>query len=86
MYSAKNMATVEEEIPQVNYIFKQLLLVHQEYHSLLDKEEEPTDKEWFEVVDQSVFTFKHQVSNWLWDAEMERANENLMRRVANHAT
>ena len=32
MYSAKNMVTVEEEIAQFDYIFKQLLLVHQEYH------------------------------------------------------
>ena len=29
MYSAKNMVTVEEEIAQFDYIFKQLLLVHQ---------------------------------------------------------
>ena len=32
IYSAKNMVTVEEEIAQFDYIFKQLLLVHQEYH------------------------------------------------------
>ena len=45
MCSAKNMVTVEEEIAQFDYIFKQLLLVHQEYHSLLDEEEKPTDEE-----------------------------------------
>ena len=67
------MVTVEE-IAQFNYIFKQLLLVHQEYHSLLDEEEKPTEKEWFEEVDERVFTFKHQVSNWLRDSEMECAN------------
>ena len=38
MYSTKNMVTFEEEIAQTDYIFKQLLLVHQEYHSLLDEE------------------------------------------------
>ena len=74
MYSAKNMVTVEEEIAQFDYIFKQLMLVHQEYHSLLDEEEKPTDEEWFEEVDERVFTFKHQVHNWLRDAEMECAN------------
>ena len=68
------MVTVEEEIAQFDYIFKQLLLVHQEYHSFLDKEEKPTDEEWFEKVDERVFTFKHQVHNWLRYAEMERAN------------
>ena len=74
MYSAKNMVRVQEEIAQFDYIFKQLLLVHQEYHSLLDEEEKPTEKEWFEEVDERVFTFKHQVPNWLRDSEMECAN------------
>ena len=50
------------------------LLVHQEYHSLLDKEKNQTDEEWFEEVGELVFTFKHQVHNWLRDAEMECAN------------
>ena len=68
------MVTVEEEIAQFDYIFKQLLLVHQEYHSLLDEEEKPTDEEWFEEVDERVFTFKHQVHNWMRDPEMEHAN------------
>ena len=74
MYSAKNMVTVEEEIAQFEYIFKQLLLVHQEYHSLLDEEEKSSDEEWFEEVDEPVFTFEHQVHNRLRDAAMERAN------------
>ena len=34
MYSSKNYVTVEEALPQFDYIFKQLLLVHQVYHSL----------------------------------------------------
>ena len=66
-----------EEIAQVDFkqqIFKQLLLVHQEYHSLLDKEEKSTDEEWFEGMDDGVFNFKHHVHNWLRDAKMERAN------------
>ena len=33
MYSSKNYVTVEEALAQFDYIFKQLLLVHQEYHS-----------------------------------------------------
>ena len=45
MYSTKNMVTVEEEIAQFDYIFEQLLLVHQEYYSLQDEEEKPTDEE-----------------------------------------
>ena len=69
MYSAKNMLTVEEEIAQIDCIFKQLLLVHQEYYSL-----NPTDEEWFEEVEGRVFTFKLQVLQRLRNAEMERAN------------
>ena len=48
-----------EEVAQFGYIFKQLLLVHQKYHSLLDEKEKPTDEEWFEEVDKCVFTFKN---------------------------
>ena len=45
MYSGTRIVTVEEEIAQFDYIFKQLLLVHDEYHLLLDEEEKPTDEE-----------------------------------------
>ena len=68
------MVIIEEEIAQCEYIFKQLLLVHQEYHSLLDEEEKSSDEESFEEVDEPVFTFEHQVHNWLRDAAMGRAN------------
>ena len=40
----------------------------------MDEEEKPTDEEWLEKVDERVFTFKHQIHNWLRGAEMERAN------------
>ena len=63
MYTYKNMVTVEEEIAQYDYILKQLLLVHEEYHSLLDESDKYNDDEWFEEVDERVFTFKHKVHN-----------------------
>ena len=44
---------VEEALAQFDYTFKQLLLVHQEYHSLLD-DEKVADEEWFEEVDEHV--------------------------------
>ena len=65
--------TVEEALAQFDYIFKQLLLVHQEYHSLLEDDEKLADEEWFEEVDERVFTFKHKVYNWLKEAETERS-------------
>ena len=39
-----------------------MLLVYQEYHSLLD-DEKLADEEWFEEVDERVLTFKHKVYN-----------------------
>ena len=57
------MVTVAEEIAQYDCILKQLLLVHQEYHSLLDKPDNCNNDEWFEEVDERVFTFKHKVHN-----------------------
>ena len=53
MYSSKNYVMVEEALAQFDYTFKQLLLVHQEYHSLLD-DEKVADEEWFEEVDEHV--------------------------------
>ena len=45
MYSSKNYVTVEEALAQFDYIFKQLLLVHQEYHSFLEDDEKLADEE-----------------------------------------
>ena len=55
MYSSKNYVTVEETLAQFIYIFKQLLLLHQEYHSLLEDDEKLADEERFEEVDERVF-------------------------------
>ena len=77
MYSLKNYMTVEEASTQVDYIFKQLLLVHQEYHSLLEDDEKLADEKWFEEVDESVFTFNHRAHNWLTEAETEQSFKKL---------
>ena len=71
MYKYKNMVALSEEIARYDYIFKQLLLVHEEYHSLLDEPDKCNDNEWFEEVDERVFTFKHNVHHWLKGAEVE---------------
>ena len=55
MYSSKNYVTVEETLARFIYIFKQLLLLHQEYHSLLEDDEKLADEERFEEVDERVF-------------------------------
>ena len=76
MYTYKNTVTVSEEIAQYDYIFKQLLLVHKEYHSSLDDPDKCNDYEWFEEVEERVFTFKHKVYNWLKDAEVEQGRSS----------
>ena len=76
MYTYKSMVTVAEEIAQYDYTFKQLLLVHEKYHSLLDEPDKCNDDEWFEEVDERVFTFKHKVHNWLKDAEVEQGHSS----------
>ena len=73
MYSSKNYVAVEEALAQFDYIFKQLLLVHQEFHSLLEDDEKLADEEWFEEVDECVFTFRHKVCNCLKEAETEQS-------------
>ena len=71
MYSSKNYVTLEEALARFDYIFKQLLLVYQEYHSVLRDDEKLADERWFEEVDERIFTFKHKVYNWLKEAETE---------------
>ena len=67
IYSSKNY--VEEALKQFDYTFKQLLLVHQEYHTLLEDDEKLADEDLFEEVDKCVFTFKHKVYSQLKEAE-----------------
>lgn len=45
IYIYMNMITTEEEITQSVYIFKRLLLIHEEYHSFLDKPDPYNDDE-----------------------------------------
>ena len=71
MYTYKNMVTLAKEIVQYDYIFKQLLLVYEKYHSLMGEPDKCNDYEWFEEVDEGVFTFKRKVHNWLKGAEVE---------------
>ena len=67
IYSSKNY--VEEALKQFDYTFKQLLLVYQEYHTLLEDDEKLADEDLFEEVDKCVFTFKHKVYSQLKEAE-----------------
>ena len=74
MYSSKNQVAVEEEMAQLNFVFKELQQVHQEYQSLLSEVEKVDDEDWFEEVDERVFAFKHKVHHWLKQVELEHEN------------
>ena len=76
MYTYKNVITIEEEIALYDYIFMQLLLICEEYCSLLDESGKYNDDGWFEEVDERVFTFKHKVHNWLKDAEAQQEHSS----------
>ena len=54
--------------------------MHQEYCSLLENDEKLADEEWFEEVDERVFTVKHKVYNWLEEAETELSSNKLYSR------
>ena len=77
---------VEEVLAQSNYIFKQLLLVHQEYHSLLEDGEKLADEECFEEVDEFVFTFRHRVYSWLREAETEWSTKKVYSKKRSKST
>ena len=86
MYSSKSFVTVEETLAQLDYIFKQLILVHQEYHSLLEDDGKLADEEWFEEVDERVFTFKHKVYNWPIKAETEQSAKKAYSKKGSKST
>ena len=60
--------------------------MHQEYCSLLENDEKLADEEWFEEVDERVFTFKHKVYNWLKEAETERSAKKVYSKKGSKST
>ena len=72
LLSNKNRIAVEEELAQFNYLFKMLLNIHEEYSQVLDDDERAGEDDWFDELDNRVFTFKRKTHNWLRSAETER--------------
>ena len=72
LYSTKNSVTVEEELAQFADLFKRLMKVHNEYLSIeVNANEKEKQNQWFDKVDECVFSFKRKVSNWLKDVALE---------------
>ena len=58
MYSYQNSITVKEELAQLNYMFKMLVDIHEEFEQI---GKDYTDNIWFDNSDQKVFSFKRKV-------------------------
>ena len=61
MYSSSNVTTVKEETDQLNDQFKELVSLHKEYIGLLPQEKVNEEDDWFETVNEVVFTPKHKM-------------------------
>ena len=68
MYSSGNVTIVKGETDQCNDQFKELVSLHKDYVGLLAQEVVDED-DWFETVDEVVFTQKHKIYNWIKEVE-----------------
>ena len=69
MYSSSNVTTVKEETDHFNDQFKYLVSLQKEYVGLLPQEVFDEEDDWFETVDEVVFTQKHKIKNWIKEVE-----------------
>ena len=72
LYSKQNLIEVKENLGQFDDIFKLLTDVHQQHCKLLSEEEQDADNQWFEDVDEMVFSFKPCVYNWVRENEEDK--------------
>ena len=69
--SNKNRIAVQEELAQFNDLLKMLLNIHEEYSQVLDDDEGAGEEDWFDDLDDKVWTFKRKIHNWLRSAAAE---------------
>ena len=72
LYSKQNLTVVKENLGQADDVFKLLTEVHQQNCKLLSEEEQHADNQWFEDVDEKVFSFKHRAYNWVRENEEDK--------------
>ena len=83
MYSTKNSVTIEEELAQFDDLFKQLMKVQKKHLSIeVNGNEKEKQNQWFNEIDELVFSFKHKVRCWLKDAGLgeEKASRHSSKR------
>ena len=72
LYSSRNMIAVEEEMSQLNDMFKLLISLHREYGVMLSEKEQKENDDSFDLVDEEVFTFKRKINLWLKKIEEDQ--------------
>ena len=70
-----NVRTVNEEFNQYDDLLKMFLDTHKQYHSKLEDSQQIEDGNWFDEVDQNIFTFKHLVHNYIQNNEKNRSKK-----------
>ena len=83
MYSSKNLRTVEEEKQQFDAQFKLFVETHNEYMKLLPEDMHEGEENWFETIDEVVFTQKHKIYNWMKEVENDNKSVKSSRSSKN---
>ena len=55
---------VEEEMCQFNDLLMIVLSGHEEYNAVLEDEARVRDDEWFDEIDNQVFSYKRKITCW----------------------
>ena len=71
---------------QFNDLFKMLLGAHEEYNALLEDETRDKKDEWFDEIDNQVFSFKRKITCWLKNAEEENKSKGSSRSSRSSAS
>ena len=64
---------------QFNDLLKMLLSSNEEYNALLDNEAKVKEDEWFDEIDNQVFSFKRKITCWLKNTEKENKSKSSSR-------
>ena len=79
-YSWANATVIRVEMDQFNDTMKLFTVTHEEYQSLLTNEEQAADSEWYDQLDEKVFSFKDKMFKCLKEAELN--NEEVKSRMS----
>ena len=62
LFLVRNVVSVQEKMAQFNDLFKMLLFAHEEYNALLEDETGDKEDEWFDEIDNQVFSFMRKIT------------------------